>query len=150
MGRNYFALAFSAAMLPKEKVVIVKTEMTLEKLRDEMMEKIKNGVKINCILNPSHKATIEVIKDWGIPVEIPQSPPRVELGPNDVLYLVQVSGLPRLTDRHQYTTKEIQRADWRFMKIEVFTDSLLMPLLYPAAVALVSLCFSVKDLPFRR
>jgi len=120
-GNIYFALAFSGAMLPRRAIiVVVKTEMNLEELKKEMEEKIKGGVKINYILNPSHKATIQVLQKWEIPVEIPQTPSRVELSARDVLYLVQVTGLPRLTDRHEYTSEEINRAEWRFMKLEIF------------------------------
>ena len=117
----YFALAFSGAMLPRRSIVVLlKKEMTLEELKKEIEEKIKEGIKINYILNPSHRATIKVLEKWGIPIKVPEFPPTVGLENGDVVYIVQVTGLPRLGNRHEYTEEEIKKAIWRFMKLEVF------------------------------
>ena len=55
-------------------------------------------------LNPSHQATIDAMRSrFGIDVAIPETPPRVSLGVDDFVVIMGVRGLPRLTDRHEYT-----------------------------------------------
>ena len=62
-------------------------------------------------LNPSHQATIDAMrKRYGIDVAIPEIPPRVSLGVGDSVVVMGVRGLPRLTDRHEYTEEEIAQA----------------------------------------
>ena len=66
-------------------------------------------------LNPSHAATIAAAKSrYGIEVEIPETPPRVQLGVGDIVVVMGVRGLPRLTDRHEYTEEEIASATFNF------------------------------------
>jgi hypothetical protein len=70
-------------------------------------------------LNHSHAATIEAMTGrFGIKVEIPEIPPIVNLQYGDVLIVMGVRGLPRLTDRHQYTAEEIANASFKFSKYE--------------------------------
>jgi len=65
--------------------------------------------------NPSHVATISAIKArYGIDLHIPEKPNSVKLAHGDYLVVIAVVGLPRLTDRHEYTESEIQRATFRF------------------------------------
>ena len=71
-------------------------------------------------LNPSHQATIDAMRQrYGIEVEIPETPPRVSLEPGDRLVVMGVRGLPRLTDRHEYTTEEIENATFSFSEYSV-------------------------------
>lgn len=74
---------------------------------------VAQGVESCC--NPSHKATIDAMKArFGIDVPIPETPPRVVLGSGDSVIVMGVRGLPRLTDRHEYTEDEIASATFTF------------------------------------
>ena len=71
-------------------------------------------------LNPSHKATIDAMRQrFGIEVEIPEQPPRVSVAPGDSVIVMGVRGLPRLTDRHEYTEEEIAAATFSFSEYTV-------------------------------
>ena len=71
-------------------------------------------------LNPSHQATIAAMRQrYGIEVEIPEQPPRVSVGIGDSVVVMGVRGLPRLTDRHEYTEKEIAQATFSFSEYTV-------------------------------
>lgn len=71
-------------------------------------------------LNPSHKATIDAMRTrFGINVEIPEQPPRVSVGSGDSMIVMGVRGLPRLTDRHEYTEEEIAAATFSFSEYTV-------------------------------
>ena len=66
-------------------------------------------------LNPSHQATITAMESrFGIKVAIPEMPPRVSLESGDAVIVMGVRGLPRLTDRHEYTDEEIASASFNF------------------------------------
>ena len=66
-------------------------------------------------LNPSHVATIAVMRSrFGIDMAIPETPPKVVLGVGDSVIVMGVRGLPRLTDRHEYTADEISAATFTF------------------------------------
>jgi len=71
-------------------------------------------------LNPSHQATIDAMcSRYGIEVAIPETPPRVSLGVGDSVVVMGVRGLPRLTDRHEYTEEEIAQATFSFSEYTV-------------------------------
>lgn len=71
-------------------------------------------------LNPSHKATIDAMRSrFGIDVAIPETPPKVALNTGDSIVVMGVRGLPRLTDRHEYTEEEIAAATFSFSKYTV-------------------------------
>jgi hypothetical protein len=71
-------------------------------------------------LNPSHQATIDAMRSrFGIDVAIPETPPRVSLGVGDSVVVMGVRGLPRLTDRHEYTEEEIAQATFSFSEYTV-------------------------------
>lgn len=81
-------------------------------------ELVAQGV-VPC-LNPSHTATIAAMRErFGIEVQIPAIPPRVELKPGDSVVVMGVRGLPRLTDRHEYTAEEINSAEFAFSLYQV-------------------------------
>lgn len=110
----YIGLAFSASMLPTDRVEMVKNDLTI----DEVLNAIEAGVEI--CFNPSHQSTIDALREkHGVNVMIPESPPRVSLKSGDSIIVLQVRGLPRLTDRHEYTPEEIETATFSFMKIAV-------------------------------
>ncbi len=79
---------------------------------------VQQGVESCC--NPSHAATIAAMRDrFGIDVPIPETPPRVELRYGDAIVVMGVRGLPRLTDRHEYSAEEIEKATFVFSMYEV-------------------------------
>jgi hypothetical protein len=51
---------------------------------------------------------------FGLHVGVPETPPRVELSIGDAVIVMGVRGLPRLTDRHEYTDEEIAQATFIF------------------------------------
>ena len=71
-------------------------------------------------LNPSHQATINAMRSrYGIEVAIPEAPPKVSLGVGDSVVVMGVRGLPRLTDRHEYTEEEVAAATFSFSEYTV-------------------------------
>lgn len=85
---------------------------------DEVATRIAQGVTSCC--NPSHEATIRAMRDrFGLSVSIPPTPPRVELRPGDSVIVMGVRGLPRLTDRHEYTDEEVAQATFLFSEYRV-------------------------------
>ena len=80
---------------------------------DEVRALVAQDVESCC--NPSHSATINAMHSrFGIDVSIPETPPRVALGFGDSIVVMGVRGLPRLTDRHEYTEEEIASATFTF------------------------------------
>lgn len=81
------------------------------------VDQVKNLVEagVEPCLNPSHKATIDaMVARFGIEVPIPEVPPRVSLEVGDSVVVMGVRGLPRLTDRHEYSEEEIAKATFSF------------------------------------
>lgn len=71
-------------------------------------------------INPSHAATIDAMRGrYGIDVKIPDAPPQVCLASGDSLVVMAVRGLPRLTDRHEYSEEEIAQATFQFTQYNV-------------------------------
>lgn len=112
----FIGLAFSASMLQPGTVTLRKKDLTV----DQVKEVIGNENIVSCA-NPSHKATLEALKEkYGIDIPIPSKPIRVSLSSSeDAMIVLQVTGLSRLTDRHEYTRQEIEAAEFRFMKISI-------------------------------
>lgn len=80
---------------------------------DEVKNLIGEGVESCC--NPSHQATINAMAErFGMVVNIPTTPPTVSLHSGDSVIIMGVRGLPRLTDRHEYTPEEISSATFSF------------------------------------
>ena len=113
MTTTYFGFAIADSMLPEEAVVCKR------KLSIEEAKKLIQG-SVPCI-NFSHTATIKaLVERFGIQVHVPKRPPIVNLQFGDVLIVMSVRGLPRLTDRHHYTSEEIEGASFIFSKYEIF------------------------------
>jgi len=113
MSKVFFGFALADSMFLGD-VTIKRQSLTPE----EACEVIKAGI-VSC-LNPSHQATIQAAKErYGIEVDIPQAPPQVQLGAGDSLVVMGVRGLPRLTDRHEYTSEEVAKAIFLFSKYTV-------------------------------
>ena len=113
---TYFGFAIADSMIPDE------ADISKRKLgSDEAKVLIQSAVP--CI-NASHTATIEAMTErFGIQVNIPEKPPIVNLQYGDVLIVMGVRGLPRLTDRHHYTKEEIENASFKFSKYVVLDPS---------------------------
>ncbi len=56
---------------------------------------------------------------FGIDVEIPAEPPRVSLNVGDSVIVMGVRGLPRMTDRHEYSVDEVAAATFQFAQYTV-------------------------------
>lgn len=97
---------------------IQRTELTPEQVR----EMARDGVLKPC-LNPSHEATIAAMRGrYGIDIAIPDSPPKVAVNPGDSVVVMGVRGLPRLTDRHEYTEEEVAAATFSFTRYDVLLE----------------------------
>ena len=80
---------------------------------DEVKTLVTAGVVSCC--NPSHQATITAMQSrFNLEVAIPATPPRVSLQDGDSVIVMGVRGLPRLTDRHEYTDEEVAGATFVF------------------------------------
>ncbi len=113
-SRKFFGFALADSMFRGD-CVIQRRTLTA----DEVRAMAKAGELTPC-LNPSHRATIDAMrKRYGIDVAIPETPPRVSLGVGDSLVVMGVRGLPRLTDRHEYTPEEIEAASFSFSEYRV-------------------------------
>ena len=106
--KTYFGFALADSMFSGN-CTITRRELPVE----EVKSLVQQGV-VSC-MNPSHKATIDVMTSrYGIEVPIPETPPRVAIGSGDSVVVMGVRGLPRLTDRHEYTADEVAKATFTF------------------------------------
>jgi hypothetical protein len=106
--KTYFGFGIAPSMFPDNCVI---TKHTLS------VEQVKRFVEVGVVscLNPSHKATIDLMENkFGVKVEIPLKAPSVKLQHGDRLVVMGVSGLPRLEGRHEYTTEEVAGAKFSF------------------------------------
>ncbi len=106
--KTYFGFALADSMFTED-CSIDRRSLSVE----EVKERVAQGVESCC--NPSHQATIQAMGSrFGIEVAIPEAPPRVSLGSGDSVIVMGVRGLPRLTDRHEYTEAEVAQATFLF------------------------------------
>lgn len=110
---RYFGFALADSMFAGD-VTIRRRALNIE----EVASRVQEGVE-PC-LNPSHEPTIHAMRErYGIDVSIPTHPPRVELRVGDSVIVMGVRGLPRLTDRHEYTHEEVAKATFLFAEYTV-------------------------------
>lgn len=108
MKKTFFGFALADSMFSGD-CAITRRALSV----DEVRQLVAAGVESCC--NPSHVATIEAMRArFGLHVEIPAAPPRVSLGSGDSVIVMGVRGLPRLTDRHEYTAEEVEQASFTF------------------------------------
>ena len=108
MSTTFFGFALADNMFNGDCEITRKT-LTI----DEVKELISRGV--TPCLNPSHVTTISAMENFfSIHVKIPTTPPRVVVNSGDSVIVMGVRGLPRLTDRHEYTDSEIAEATFSF------------------------------------
>ncbi len=116
MSEIYFGFAIADSMFPA-KCGIVKKTIAVAAAK----ALVEQGVESCC--NPSHIATISAAKQrYGIEIAIPEKPPQVALLPGDQMIVMSVRGLPRLTDRHEYTEEEVAKATFAFSVYTVRAD----------------------------
>lgn len=109
---KFFGFALAASMFT-EVCDIHHRFLTPEEVREIVGE-------LTPCLNPSHGATIAAMRErFGIDIAIPEIPPKVILNHGDSLIVMGVRGLPRLTDRHEYTEEEIAAATFVFSEFTV-------------------------------
>lgn len=112
--KKFFGFALADSMFTGD-VTISRRVLTPEQVK----EMARDGVLTPC-LNPSHQATIDAARErFGIEVAIPETPPRVVVEIGDSVIVMGVRGLPRLTDRHEYTAEEIASATFSFAEYTV-------------------------------
>jgi len=106
--KTYFGFGIAPSMFPSN-CNIKKQELSVEQAKGVIAEGVTS------CLNPSHKATIDVMESrFEVRVEIPAKAPSVQLQNGDRLVVIGVSGLPRLEGRHEYTPEEVQGAKFAF------------------------------------
>ena len=109
---KYFGFALADSMFAGD-CTITRRVLTVEEVKER-------AANFTPCLNPSHQATINAMRArFGIEVEIPNTPPRVAVNPGDSVVVMGVRGLPRLTDRHEYTEEEIAAATFTFSEYSV-------------------------------
>ena len=105
----YFGFAIADGMFPP-KVAASRQPLTTA----EAVALISAGGVVPA-LNPYHRATIAAMRNrFGIEVEIPESPPKINLKAGDKFIVMSVRGLPRLTEAREYTDEEIASATFAF------------------------------------
>lgn len=113
MKKIFFGFALADSMFMGD-CQIVRRVLTIQ----DVKRRIAQGIQSCC--NSSHKATINAMKSrFEIEMAIPEVPPRVALDAGDSIIVMGVRGLPRLTDRHEYTEEEIAKADFSFAEYHV-------------------------------
>ncbi len=113
MSKIYFGFALADSMFAGN-CVIERRALSVQ----EVATAVAQGVVSCC--NPSHEATIHAMRTrFGLSVDIPDAPPRVALQPGDAVVVMGVRGLPRLTDRHEYTVEEVAQASFQFSEYRV-------------------------------
>jgi hypothetical protein len=126
MGKVFFGFAISDSMFPAHEQTLDEGWHLYRRSRPlvdviKWFEVAKKEGRFACCCNSSHTATIKAMTDrFGLDVDIPATPPKVELDIGDTLIVMSVRGLPRLTDRHEYTFDEINKASFTFAQWSVF------------------------------
>lgn len=106
---TFFGFALADGMFAGD-CEISRRQLTANEVREILIEE-----DIVSCLNPSHTATINAMRQrFRIDVAIPGVPPKVELRSGDSIVVMGVRGLPRLTDRHEYTDEEVAKATFSF------------------------------------
>ena len=113
MAKTYFGFALADSMFNGD-CEITRTVLSV----DDVKAAVDASVLSCC--NPSHVATIVAMRSrFGIDVAIPEQPPRVSVNSGDSVIVMGVRGLPRLTDRHEYSENEIAQATFSFSRYTV-------------------------------
>ena len=105
MSKLFFGFALADSMF--EDGTITRRTLDMSDDSDELESLLLSAAETGTLVsrcNPSHVATIDAMRQrYGLQVAIPDTPPRVKLSDGDRILVMGVRGLPRLTDRHEYT-----------------------------------------------
>lgn len=113
MAKTFFGFALADSMFDGH-CTIERRPLGVEEAKAVVLQGVES------CLNPSHKATIDAMRArFGIDVSIPESPPRVAVKVGDAVVVMGVRGLPRLTDRHEYSADEVTKATFVFTEYRV-------------------------------
>lgn len=113
MAKTYFGFAVADGMFPSS-CTVSRRPATVDEAK-ELIEAAKAAGELVVTANASHEATVVAMKErFGIDVPIPETPPRVTLTQGDVVVVMSVRGLPRLTDNRHYTEEEVAQATFVF------------------------------------
>ena len=105
----YFGFATADSMFPPE-CAVTRVPVDVADIKD--MESI-----LIPVINASHMATIKAMRErFNINVDIPEKPPQVNLKRGDIMIVMSVRGLPRLTESRHYTEDEVSTATFAFGK----------------------------------
>ena len=116
MSKLFFGFALADSMFEDGTITRRTLDMSddSDELESLLLDAADAGNFVSCC-NPSHVATIDAMRQrFGLFISIPDTPPRVKLADGDEVLVMGVRGLPRLTDRHEYTTDEIAAATFSF------------------------------------
>lgn len=113
MHKLYFGFALPSSMLVGDSMII-RQRLTPEKVKKLIFLSFDLGRFVSCC-NSSHKPIIEVLKKFDIDIDIPTEPPTIKLERSDSMIVTTATGLPSLTDRHEYTQEEIDNATFEFV-----------------------------------
>ena len=110
MAKRYVALALADSMFGPAVRGIGRRPITAAEARLYLQNEVETAV------NPSHTATIDALRRrYGLALPVPPTPPKVVLNSiGDEVLVIGIRGLPRLTDRHEYTDEEVGRATFEF------------------------------------
>lgn len=113
MAKTFFGFALADSMFDG-RCTIERRPLSVEEAKVVVLRGVES------CLNPSHQATIDAMRvRFGIDVSIPESPPRVAVRVGDAVVVMGVRGLPRLTDRHEYSADEVAKATFVFTEYRV-------------------------------
>lgn len=116
MSILFFGFALADSMFDDGTITRCTLDMSddSDELESLLLDAAEAGELVSCC-NPSHIATINAMRQrYGLKVAIPDTPPRVKLADGDRILVMGVRGLPRLTDRHEYTEAEVASAEFNF------------------------------------
>ena len=114
MATTFFGFALSDSMF------MSCTRISREQLTADRVREMANAGELTSCCNPSHSATIAAMRErFAINVAIPDKPPSIFLKLGDSVVVMGVRGLPRLTDRHEYTIQEIEDAKFNFTRYTI-------------------------------
>lgn len=115
MHKVYFGFALADSMFEGDVVTLKRMKVSDGYVRSALEDARLGAHEFVSCCNPSHEATIAAMRQrFELDVEIPATPPRVQVAQNDCVIVMGVRGLPRLTDRHEYTAEEIASATFQF------------------------------------
>lgn len=116
--KKFFGFALANGMFDGEQLIHRRP------IKVEEVKELAEAGELTPCLNPSHQATIDAMRlRYGINVDIPAQPPKVKLEVYDSVIVMGVQGLPRLTDRHEYTDEEIAQANFEFVEYTVLNEA---------------------------